>query len=75
KYPDSVLLVRVGDFYELYFEQADDIGGVLLGLQVVDKKFRNGTVRFTGFPARSLLRYVEILVGQHSLSVALCEQF
>ncbi|KAJ2809513.1 MutS protein 1 [Coemansia guatemalensis] len=75
KYPDSVLLVRVGDFYELYFEQADDIGGVLLGLQVVDKKFRNGTVRFTGFPARSLLRYVEILVSQHSLSVALCEQF
>ncbi|KAJ2486334.1 MutS protein 1 [Coemansia sp. RSA 2320] len=75
KYPGSVLLVRVGDFYELYFEQADSVGGELLGLQVVDKKFRSGTVRFTGFPARSLLRYVELLVGRHGLSVALCEQF
>ncbi|KAJ2729504.1 MutS protein 1 [Coemansia sp. BCRC 34962] len=75
KYPDCVLLVRVGDFYELYFEQADDIGGHILGLQVVDKKFRAGSVRFTGFPARSLLRYVEILVVRHGLSVALCEQF
>ncbi|KAJ2056547.1 MutS protein 1 [Coemansia sp. S155-1] len=75
KYPDCVLLVRVGDFYELYFDQADDIGGHILGLQVVDKKFRAGSVRFTGFPARSLLRYVEILVVRHGLSVALCEQF
>ncbi|KAJ2714360.1 MutS protein 1, partial [Coemansia spiralis] len=75
QYPSSVLLVRVGDFYELYFEQADEVGGDILGLQVVDKKFRSGTVRFTGFPARSLLRYVEILVVRHGLSVALCEQF
>ncbi|KAJ1724132.1 MutS protein 1 [Coemansia erecta] len=75
KYPSCVLLVRVGDFYELYYEQADDIGGHVLGLQVVDKKFRKGSVRFTGFPARSLLRYVEILVARHGLSVAICEQF
>ncbi|KAJ2856361.1 MutS protein 1, partial [Coemansia asiatica] len=75
KYPSCVLLVRVGDFYELYFDQADDIGGHILGLQVVDKKFRNGTVRFTGFPSRSLLRYVEILVARHGQSVAICEQF
>ncbi|KAJ2741518.1 MutS protein 1 [Coemansia sp. BCRC 34301] len=75
KYPDCVLLVRVGDFYELYFDQADDVGGHVLGLQVVDKKFRTGSVRFTGFPARSLLRYVEIMVVRHGLSVALCEQF
>ncbi|KAJ2779603.1 MutS protein 1 [Coemansia javaensis] len=75
QYPGSVLLVRVGDFYELYYEQADEVGGDVLGLQVVDKKFRGGTVRFTGFPARSLLRYVELLVVRHGLSVALCEQF
>ncbi|KAJ2634194.1 MutS protein 1 [Coemansia sp. RSA 1286] len=75
KYPGCVLLVRVGDFYELYFDQADDIGGHILGLQVVDKKFRNGSVRFTGFPSRSLLRYVEILVARHGQSVAICEQF
>ncbi|KAJ1961857.1 MutS protein 1, partial [Dipsacomyces acuminosporus] len=75
RYPACVLLVRVGDFYELYFDQADDIGGDILGLQVVDKKFRNGAVRFTGFPARSLDRYLEILVARNGKSVALCEQF
>ncbi|KAJ2691193.1 MutS protein 1 [Coemansia sp. RSA 1285] len=75
KYPNCVLLVRVGDFYELYYEQADEVGGDVLGLQVVDKKFRNGSVRFTGFPSRSLLRYIELLVYRHGLSIALCEQF
>ncbi|KAJ2661305.1 MutS protein 1 [Coemansia sp. RSA 1200] len=75
KYPNCVLLVRVGDFYELYYEQADEVGGDILGLQVVDKKFRNGSVRFTGFPSRSLLRYIELLVYRHGLSIALCEQF
>ncbi|KAI9500573.1 muts domain V-domain-containing protein, partial [Coemansia spiralis] len=75
KYPNCVLLVRVGDFYELYYEQADEIGGDVLGLQVVDKKFRSGTVRFTGFPSRSLLRYIELLVYRHGFSIALCEQF
>ncbi|KAJ2545429.1 MutS protein 1 [Coemansia sp. RSA 1822] len=75
KYPSCVLLVRVGDFYELYYEQADDVGGDVLGLQVVDKKFKSGNVRFTGFPVHSLLRHVETMVVKHRLSVALCEQF
>ncbi|KAJ2502644.1 MutS protein 1 [Coemansia sp. RSA 1972] len=75
KYPSCVLLVRVGDFYELYYEQADDVGGDVLGLQVVDKKFKSGNVRFTGFPVHTLLRHVETMVVKHRLSVALCEQF
>ncbi|KAI9468187.1 muts domain V-domain-containing protein [Coemansia mojavensis] len=75
KYPNCVLLVRVGDFYELYYEQADDVGGHVLGLQVVDKKFKGGSVRFTGFPSHTLLRHMETMVVKHRLSVALCEQF
>ncbi|KAJ2845906.1 MutS protein 1, partial [Coemansia brasiliensis] len=75
KYPNCVLLVRVGDFYELYYEQADDVGGHILGLQVVDKKFKGGSVRFTGFPSHTLLRHMETMVIKHRLSVALCEQF
>ncbi|KAJ1830628.1 MutS protein 1 [Coemansia sp. RSA 2711] len=74
KYPECTLLVRVGDFYELYYEQADDVGS-LLGLQVVDKKFKGGTVRFTGFPAHTLLRHLHALVARHQRSVAICEQF
>ncbi|PVU99236.1 hypothetical protein BB559_000906 [Furculomyces boomerangus] len=74
-YPECVLLTRVGDFYEMYYNQADDIGGKLLGLQVVDKKYGKGSVRFTGFPSRSIEKYLEQIVGTHKLSVALCEQF
>ncbi|OMJ28536.1 MutS protein-like protein [Smittium culicis] len=74
-YPDCVLLTRVGDFYELYFDQADHIGGSLLGLQVVNKKYGGSSVRFTGFPSKSIERYLEILVGKFGRSVAICEQF
>ncbi|OMH81577.1 MutS protein-like protein [Zancudomyces culisetae] len=76
KYPHCVLLTRVGDFYELYYNQADEIGGALLGLQVVDKKYgKADSVRFTGFPGRSLERYLELLVMKYGKSVALCNQF
>ncbi|KAJ1910377.1 MutS protein 1, partial [Mycoemilia scoparia] len=75
KYPNCVLLTQVGEFYELYYEQADTIGGDILGLQVTDKRYAKTTVRFTGFPIRSLDRYLDILVIRNGLSVALCQQF
>ncbi|KAF9199177.1 DNA mismatch repair ATPase msh1 [Haplosporangium sp. Z 27] len=37
--------------------------------------FSGQPVPFTGFPARNLDRYLEILVSTHRLKVALCEQF
>jgi len=36
KFENCVLLTRVGGFYELYFEHADEIGP-LLNLRVADK--------------------------------------
>ncbi|KAF9343310.1 DNA mismatch repair ATPase msh1, partial [Mortierella sp. AD094] len=73
-YPDCVLLVRVGEFYELYDHNAVEYGH-LLGLKMGAKMFGGQSVPFTGFPIRNLDRYLEILVGKHRLKVALCEQF
>lgn len=43
KFDDCVLLTRVGGFYELYLDQADEIGP-LLNLKVVQKKTSAGPV-------------------------------
>ncbi|KAF9283898.1 DNA mismatch repair ATPase msh1 [Mortierella alpina] len=73
-YPDCVLLVRVGEFYELYDHNAVEYGH-LLGLKMGSKVFSGQTIPFTGFPIRQLDRHLETLVGRHSLKVALCEQY
>lgn len=43
KFENCVLLTRVGGFYELYFEHADEYGP-LLGLKVAQKKTNAGLV-------------------------------
>ena len=55
--PRHIVMVRVGDFYEFYYEQADLVG-TLLGITVVDKKFKNSVARFTGVPVKSVQVYV-----------------
>ncbi|KAF9097514.1 DNA mismatch repair ATPase msh1 [Mortierella sp. AD031] len=73
-YPDCVLLVQVGEFYELYDHNALEYGP-LLGLKMGSKTFGGQTIAFTGFPVRQLDRHLETLVAKHHLKVALCEQF
>ncbi|KAG0374079.1 DNA mismatch repair ATPase msh1 [Mortierella sp. AD032] len=79
-YPDCVLLVRVGEFYELtqcsklYDHNALEYGP-LLALKMGSKTFGGQTIAFTGFPMRQLDRHLETLVAKHHLKVALCEQF
>ncbi|KAG0043092.1 DNA mismatch repair ATPase msh1 [Gryganskiella cystojenkinii] len=73
-YADCVLLVRVGEFYELYDHNASEYGP-LLNLKVVTKSFGGELVPFTGFPIRQLDKHLETLVAKHHLKVALCEQF
>lgn len=74
--PNHLLLTRVGDFYESYFEQADEVGN-LLYMTVVDRKFRafEHPIRFTGFPARQLEKHLITLVKMHGKYVALMDQF
>ncbi|KAI7893163.1 DNA mismatch repair protein MutS [Mucor mucedo] len=75
KYPLCVLLVQVGDFYELYESHASRYAPQL-DLKLTKKTINAGNVvDFAGFPLRALDRYLDILVNRLQCKVALCEQF
>ncbi|KAI6250523.1 hypothetical protein HI914_01550 [Erysiphe necator] len=73
-FENCVLLTRVGGFYEIYFEQADEIGP-LLGLKVATKKTNAGPVSMAGFPFFQLDRYLKSLVQDLNRNVAIAEEF
>ncbi|KAI7871067.1 DNA mismatch repair protein MutS [Spinellus fusiger] len=73
-YPHCVLLIQVGDFYELYESHAANYAAKL-DIKLTRKDMASGvTVDFAGFPLRSLDRYLDILVNRLGCRVALCEQ-
>ena len=72
KYPDAMLLFRVGDFYETYGEDAVKSSKIL---GIVLTKRSNGAsadVELAGFPYHSLDSYLPKLV-RAGLKVAICE--
>lgn len=73
KYPDAILLFRIGDFYETFGEDAIKTAATL-GITLT--KRRNGAaseVELAGFPHHSLDTYLPKLVrGGHR--VAICDQ-
>ena len=74
KFDNCVLVTRVGNFYEIYFEQADEYGP-LLNLKIGYKQTRLGPVAMAGFPFFQLDRYLKMLVQDLNRYVAVCEEF
>ncbi|MDO5343161.1 MAG: DNA mismatch repair protein MutS, partial [Bacteroidia bacterium] len=73
KYPEAMLLFRVGDFYETYGEDAVKSAGIL---GIVLTRRSNGSasdVELAGFPHHALDTYLPKLV-RAGLKVAICEQ-
>ncbi len=73
KYPDALLLFRVGDFYETFGEDAIKTSGIL-GIVLTQRK--NGAASFVelaGFPHHSLDTYLPKLV-RAGHRVAICDQ-
>jgi DNA mismatch repair protein MutS len=73
KYPDALLLFRVGDFYETFGEDAVKTAGIL---GIVLTKRANGAAAFVelaGFPHHSLDTYLPKLV-RAGYRVAICDQ-
>ena len=72
KHPDAILLFRVGDFYELYREDAQKAKDIL-NLNVAKRNVNGKQVDTAGFPHHALDNYLPKLVraGQR---VAICEQ-
>ncbi|WYZ34786.1 hypothetical protein EsH8_I_001062 [Colletotrichum jinshuiense] len=74
KFDNCVLLTRVGGFYELYFEHAEEYGP-LMNLKVAQKRTSAGPVPMAGFPFFQLDRFLKILVQDLNRYVAIAEEF
>ncbi len=72
KYPDAILLFRVGDFYETFGQDAVKASRVL-GIVLTSRNNGGNDVELAGFPFHSLDLYLPRLV-RGGYRVAICEQ-
>ncbi len=73
KYPDAMLLFRVGDFYETFGDDAKKAAGVL-GITLTKRGAGSETeTALAGFPHHSLNTYLPKLV-KAGMRVAICDQ-
>ncbi len=69
---DAILLFRMGDFYELFHEDAKTVARVL-GLTLTSRDKGENPIPMAGFPYHQLEGYLAKLVRQ-GFRVAVCEQ-
>ena len=72
KYPEAILLFRVGDFYETFGEDAVKASQVL-GIVLTNRNNGGSQIPLAGFPYHSLDVYLPRLV-KGGYRVAICEQ-
>jgi DNA mismatch repair protein MutS len=72
KYPDALLLFRVGDFYETFGEDAVRASGIL-GITLTHRNNGGDRTELAGFPHHSINTYLPKLV-KAGLRVAICDQ-
>ena len=68
RYPDFLLLFRLGDFYELFFEDAE-AGATLLSIALTSRQ----GAPMAGIPHHAAEAYIARLV-QAGRKIAICEQ-
>lgn len=73
KYPDAMLLFRVGDFYETFGEDAKKAAGVLGIILTKRGAGTDSETALAGFPHHSLNTYLPKLV-KAGMRVAICDQ-
>ncbi len=72
-HPDKLVLFRMGDFYETFFEDAYTTSKVLNITLTTRNKNDDNPVPLAGFPYHALDTYLEKLI-KAGLKVAICEQ-
>lgn len=74
RYPDAILLYRLGDFYEM-FDQDAEVAAKILGIQLTARTYPRGEGRvpMAGVPHHSVDTYIKRLLDA-GYRVALCEQ-
>ncbi|MDA7804365.1 DNA mismatch repair protein MutS, partial [Crocinitomix sp.] len=73
KYPDALLLFRVGDFYETFGEDAIKASNILNIILTKRGKDSPSEIELAGFPHHSLDTYLPKLV-RAGMRVAICDQ-
>ncbi|MAF33632.1 MAG: DNA mismatch repair protein MutS [Desulfobacterales bacterium] len=72
-YPDAILLFRMGDFYEMFFEDAE-LASKLLEITLTSRNKREPSpVPMCGVPAKAVQNYIRRLIDQ-GYKVAICDQ-
>lgn len=72
-YPNTLLFYRMGDFYEMFYEDAK-IGAERLGITLTARGKSGGEpIPMAGIPYHSADQYIAKLIAQNH-SVAICEQ-
>ncbi len=73
EYPDAILFFRMGDFYEMFFDDARRASKIL-GITLTSRGHYNGQkVPMCGVPHHSAQSYITKLIAS-GLKVAICEQ-
>lgn len=74
KVPDALLLFRMGDFYEVFYDDAVTVAGAVgLALTTRDRDKGPNSVPMAGFPHHQLDIYLSRLIAA-GFKVAVCEQ-
>ena len=72
-YPDTLLFYRMGDFYELFYEDAERAAKLLDITLTTRSKSAGMPIPMAGVPYHSVEQYLAKLLRQ-SVAVAICEQ-
>src|SRR2546427_1309456 len=73
RYPDAILLYRLGDFYEMFFEDAERASKILDLTLTSRNKGDEAAIPLCGVPHHSVEPYIQKLL-EHGLKVAVCDQ-
>src|ERR1041384_7806780 len=71
--PDAILFYRLGDFYEMFFEDAEKAAPLLDLVLTPRHKGEEAEAPVCGVPYHSADSYIAKLI-RHGLRVAICEQ-
>lgn len=73
RYGDCILLFRMGDFYEMFFEDAVTASKVLEITLTTRNKNKDDSIPLCGFPYHAVSSYIARLI-EKGFKVAVCEQ-
>ena len=72
-YPGTILFYRMGDFYEMFFQDAETASRVLEITLTSRNKNDESPVPMCGFPHRAASGYIARLI-ERGFKVAVCDQ-